>query len=135
MTAALDPTAVWNRAADGEAPDMRPGDVALARILSFHGIAEGDGCLTAVEELAGTETGVLDTMAAFEYYAMPDASKAVDDTFLEWLRALKTDRDEAVEAVELAADERYAGLDVEARLSAALEQKLADSPEDFRPLA
>lgn len=113
---------------------MRPGDVALAKILSFHGVAEGDGCLTAVEESAGTETGVLDTMAAFEYYAMPDASKAVDDTFQEWLRALKTDRDEAVEAVELAADERYARLDVEARLSTALERKLADSPEDFLPL-
>lgn len=95
---------------------------------------QGGGCLTAVEELAGTETGVLDVMAAFDCFAMPDAWKAVDVTFQDWLQAPTTDRDEAVEAVEVAADERYAGLNVEARLSTALEQKLVDSPEDFLPL-
>lgn len=128
----LDSTAVWNRAADGAADGMRPGDVALAYALEFHGIAEGDGFLTAVEEATETEFGLEQAISGFDFYGLADVSTEIRSLRKAWVVALKADDEAKISALEGAADEKYGDLNVEERLSRALESKMREDPGAFQ---
>lgn len=110
---------------------MNEGDIHLARALVFHGYAEGDGCLAAVEEAVETETGLHDCMRAFTFFALVDVAEAIDDIFKRWIDALNTDEDSEVDKVEEAAAQKYFELDVESRLTEAFERALERNPEAF----
>lgn len=124
---------IWDRAAFGAWTEGRAGegDVALGRALAFHGIAEGDGALEAVEQSTETETGLLDAMGAFQFLGLSDVAETIDSIFGRRLRALASESDERMAELEVVADQEYAELNVEERLKDAVKQLLKEKPYAF----
>lgn len=127
----MDPDYLWNRAADGVSPGMKIGDTNLAHALFFHGYAEGDGCLEAIEQSVETETGLDDCMTAFKFFGCDDIAETIEDVHLQWLRALESEKVSAISKLERKADRKYGALDVESRLTEALKRVLTENPEAF----
>ncbi|HHW83674.1 MAG TPA: hypothetical protein GX743_07690 [Actinomycetales bacterium] len=122
---AMDPIEVWNRAtdymADGLPEDAGFGDRHLVQALSVDGAIQANG----VEQVFETHD-VDESLTAFRWFGLDDVAE-----FLERAAAEGAGADE--EWDEEASGEYY-DLEVDSRLSDALEEKLTTDPEAFLPL-
>ena len=123
---------IWNRACGYEVEVTRPGDVALRRMLGFHGLVENGGLLHATEfEADDDEDNPLSVPAAYRFFDLEDIAALVERAAVEYVQALQ-DGEDALEQAELRLDNEYVWIDNE--LSDAFEAKLKRSPESFEPL-
>lgn len=129
--APVDAVEVWNRATSGTPYSAKAGDVALARVLRFHGHAEGDGLPEAIEDATETEFGLNEALAAYRYFDLDAAADLIRSTFSSQLGVWEREDQEAETRLGQSSGEAYASLDVEARLTTALEAKLKVKPQDF----
>jgi hypothetical protein len=123
---------IWNRAAlDGGGASPGAGDIALAAMLAFHGLAMSGGVLDAFERTPG---GTAQTEAACRWLGLEPVA-----ALLVWVRheiaaGALGDADRA-EVLEREADERYnAILPADAILQAAFRSRLREDPSAFAGL-
>ena len=123
---------VWNRALGPDHSGFRMGDLALRDALRFHSQAMSGGALSAFESLAAEEVEA--AVQGFTYFRVSEAADAVR-WLAEELRTTEPDDDEALDALEAAADDRYnAAVPTDSVLVDALEKRYDASPEAFAPV-
>lgn len=127
----MDAVGVWNRASRGTPYSAKAGDVALARVLRFHGHAESDGLPEAIEDATETEFGLNEALAAYRYFDLDAAADLIRSTFSSQLGVWEREDQETETRLGQSSAEAYASLDVEGRLTTALEAKLKVKPQDF----
>lgn len=118
---------IWNRAADGGGDG--DGDLALAAVLTFHGMVMNGGLLNALEtadpeELAEAKDG-------YRWLGLEDVADLIVRVEAEAAAIVPGD-DEAVDDLEVQADDDYYRLiPDDAAVSEALESRYEESPDAF----
>lgn len=128
---ALDEIDVWNRAAGGPPDGGGRGDSTLGLALAFHGYAEGDGVIAAMEVTMEEEDGLWDTADAFLYFGLEDVSSFIRTGHGRLVDVWELEDEKKDAELEDAFASEYAGLNVETRLTEALRAKIASHPGDF----
>jgi hypothetical protein len=115
---------IWNRAVlNSGGPTPRPGDVALAALMRFHGLAMNGGVEHALEVLSHRELDA--AIAGFEHFDMAEVASV--------LAALRSSTSNEKELDML--QERYGALvPSDSVLTAAFRVRLAAFPDDFAPI-
>jgi Holliday junction resolvase-like predicted endonuclease len=126
-----DPLDVWNRATSGTPYSAKVGDVALARVLLFHGYAENGGLPEAIQVATETEFGLNEALAAYRYFDLGAAADLIESTFSAQLGVWEREDTAAETRLAQSSSEAYGSLDVEARLTTALAKRLSAEPQDF----
>jgi hypothetical protein len=114
---------IWNRAVlNGGGPAPRPGDVALAALMRFHGLAVNGGVEHAFEVLSTAELDA--AIAGFKHFHLAEVASV--------LTALRA----SLEDAELdTLQERYGTMvPNDAVITAAFQARLAECPDDFAPI-
>lgn len=118
---------IWNRACEGGGESPRCGDVALAALLLFHGLAMNGGILHAVECLSAEQ--LVAAEAGYRYFG----HGKVGDVIAAAEQAIHLGKD--LEHLEGEFDQRYWALvpddDV---LVKSFEQHQFGNPLDYSPL-
>ena len=124
---------VWNRATQGGGDDPGEGDAALAAALAFHNPVMNGGVLHAFEVLSVQELGA--AREGFAWLGLTDVSAFLDRTAATLADTDEGD-DDAIDALEAAADEEYERLlpDDDADVERAFRARLAERPDAFRPV-
>lgn len=120
--------AIWNRAAledGGSSP--RAGDTALAALLRLHSKAMSSGLFDAVTNgLSADEIAA--ALAGYSYFALDEVASLVEFVGSQ----ADTASEDELEALEAAADRRYAELvPQDATLVRAFKFKVTQVPDDF----
>lgn len=126
-----DPLEVWNRATSGTPYSAKVGDVALARVLLFHGYAENGGLPEAIQVATETEFGLNEALVAYRYFDLGAAADLIESTFSAQLGVWEREDTAAETRLAQSSSETYGSLDVEAGLTTALAKRLSAKPEDF----
>ncbi|MCC5947943.1 MAG: hypothetical protein JJT89_05760 [Nitriliruptoraceae bacterium] len=126
-------TDVWNRACtlfpgDDETP-AREGDWALAGALILDGVVQNGGLGSAIEQEV-VDAGV----AGLRWLGLDEVAQVVQRAAQRVAAAEGADEDAAYERIEAEDDAAYYELDTAQRLTAALDARLATSPEAFAPV-
>jgi hypothetical protein len=124
---------IWNRACEGDATALLPGDRALAALLVLHGLVMNGGVLHAVEcldpqELAGAISG-------YRFFGFDDVAVMLADTksFAEVHDDLYSHDD--TDSIEADLDKRYlASIPSDSTLFARFAAYLLRNPSEFAPL-
>ena len=123
---------VWNRACDYSVALTRPGDLALRRMLGFHGLVENGGLLHATEfEADDDEAHPVSVPAAYRAFGLEDAAQLIEHAAAEFAR-IERENHHALERAELRLDPEYTW-DGDA-LTAAFQRELSRNPESFAHL-
>lgn len=126
-----EPLEVWNRATAGTPYSPLAGDVALARVMLFHGYAENGGLPHAVEMATETETGLHDVIAAYRYFDLDAAADLIHETFRAQNAVWESENEAAEARLKHSSSNAYATLDIETQLTAALTNRLKEDPAHF----
>ena len=123
---------IWNRAAEVDLDGFTPhaGDLALRDVILFDGSVNNGGLINAVEMYAEDEEFPINTIIeSFRTIGFDNVAKLIETAHAEWLKATKSDDNEALENLELALDPQYEldGENIEERLR----ELLASSPNIF----
>lgn len=129
---------VWNRSTTGVPYSDRAGDAALAHALLFEGYAGGGSVLSAIESEI-EEGRVGEGRAGFVWFGLEQVVAVIDEALRDYCALEDSglegeEHDERYDAIDVAASDRYAELQVDDQLTAAVELAMADRPGEFAPV-
>ena len=126
---------VWNRACgQGECNIPRPGDSALAALITFHSLAMNGGVLHALETCS--EAQINAAAGGYRFFGLDGAASMVEAALVE-LRGIQSVGDglRELERLEVDLDERYATHVPDDRaLTVAFERIFELQRTDFQPV-
>lgn len=123
---------IWNRALEYDVPVTHPGDLAVRRVLTFHGMVQNGGFWYAVETHAADEEFPLDAVAdGYRTLGLESTAEAVDRAAAEYDQTAGVGDDEAWGEAEERVNDEYRAVDED--ISAAIERTLAEEPALFAP--
>jgi hypothetical protein len=118
---------IWNRACEGNAATLLPGDRALEAMLAFHGVAMNGGVLHALEQFGSDELEAAES--GYRFFGL----EGVADLLNEAKSISKTGDDLDLWEVEL--DRRYSAIiPNDSTLVAHFEMIFRRSPSEFAPI-
>ncbi|CAL4859177.1 hypothetical protein [Microbacterium sp. MM2322] len=123
---------IWNRALEYDVPVTQPGDLAVRRVLTFHGVVQNAGLWDAIETHAADEEFPLDAIAdGYRALGLEATAEAVDRAAAEYEQTAGIGDDDAWGEAEERVNEDYRI--EEEDIAAAIERTLAQEPELFAP--
>ncbi|MFI8633712.1 hypothetical protein ACIGEP_14070 [Microbacterium sp. NPDC077663] len=123
---------IWTRALEYDVPATHAGDLAVRRVLTFHGVVEDSGLWSAVETHAADEEFPLDEVAdGYRTLGLEATAEAIDRAAAEYDQTAGVGDDEAWGEAEERVNEDYRVLDED--ITAAIERTLAQEPALFAP--
>lgn len=130
MSSAVDE--IWNRALEYDVPASLAGELAVRRILTFHGMVENGGFWYAIEVHSADEEFPLDAIAeGYRTLGLESTAAAIDRASAEYDQTAGIgDEDAWAEAEERINDDYRVEED---DIAAALARTLAQEPSLFAP--
>lgn len=124
---------IWNRALDFDEPADLAGDLAVRRVLTFHGMVQNGGFWYAIEVHSTDEEFPLDAIAdAYRTLGLEATAEAVDRAAAEYDETAGVGDEEAWGEAEERINDEYRVEDED--ITAAIERTLAQEPALFAPI-
>jgi hypothetical protein len=117
---------IWNRACGNGAPVPGAGDVALAAMLTFHGMVQNVGTLDAIKTLSAEELAA--ARSGYRYFGFGNVAGIIG----AGQAAIVQDLDIAV--LEATLDDAYAAIVEDGGLMAAFAAHYGRAPAAYAPL-
>ena len=126
---------VWNRACgQGECNIPRPGDAALAALITFHSLAMNGGVLHALETCSQAQIST--AASGYRFFGLDGAASMIESALVE-LQEIQSSGDDLreLERLEVDLDERYAtNVPDDRALTVAFERVFELQRTDFQPV-
>jgi hypothetical protein len=126
---------VWNRACgQGECNSPRPGDSALAALITFHSLAMNGGVLHALE--TSSEEQITAAARGYRFFGLAELANMVEAALAE-LRGIQARGNDLpeLELLAIALDDRYAmHVPDDQTLAGAFERVFEVRRTDFQPV-
>lgn len=124
---------IWARALEYDLPVTRAGDLAVRRVLTFHGMVENGGLWYAIEVHSTDEEFPLDAVAeGYRTLGLDATAETIDRAAAEYEQTAGIGDDEAWGEAEERVNDDYRV--TESDIADAIERTVAQEPELFAPI-